>query len=272
MSRITDAFTRERERGARALVPYLTAGYPCLENTLPLLNALVAGGADVIELGVPFSDPIADGPTIQRASAEALEHGITLHQILDLVREFRKQSQTPVVLFGAYNPFLHYGLEQFARDAAAAAVDGVLIPDLPADEGDEVEPVLRAQGIDLVYLVAPTTPKSRKSQICGRGSGFIYYISLKGVTGARTSMQYELEQPLEEIRACTNLPVAVGFGITTPEQATTVARHADGGVVGSARIVVIKKNSDAKDQTTKITELIRSLKQATEQVESAAGR
>lgn len=263
MSRISETFSRLREQGARAVIPYLTSGFPTQADTLPLLSTLVTAGADIIELGVPFSDPIADGPTIQRASAEALKLGITMKDILQIVRQFRAQHNTPVVLFGAYNPFLHFGLENFADAAQAAGVDGVLIPDLPADEGDEVEPVLRARGLDLVYLVAPTTPVSRKAQICGRGSGFIYYISLKGVTGARAALHYELEQPIAEIRACTKLPVVVGFGITTPEQAATVAQHADGIAIGSALIDIIEKNAGSPELLPNVERFIRSLKEAT---------
>ena len=272
MSRIETTFARVREQGSRALIPYLTAGYPAKNDTVALLGALVAGGADIIELGVPFSDPIADGPTIQRASAEALKGGVTMNDVLEMVREFRKTSETPIVLFGAYNPFLHYGLEKFAADASKAGVDGVLIPDLPAEEGDEAEPVLRRHGIDLIYLVAPTTPASRKAQICGRGSGFIYYISLKGVTGARATLKYELEQPLKEIRDCTKLPVAVGFGISTPEQAAVVAHHADAVVVGSALIDVVTKNADSPQLLGNVESFMRSLKSAIENLEAPAAR
>lgn len=260
MSRIAEKFRSLRESGSRALIPYLTGGYPHPDATLELLQALERGGADIIELGVPFSDPIADGPTIQRASTAALEAGTTLPRILEIVAEFRRNSQLPLVLFGAFNPFLHYGLEQFAKDASAAGVDGVLIPDLPAEEGDEVEPVTRKYGLDLIYLVAPTTPRERKSEICRHGSGFLYYISLKGVTGARTSITYELEQPLQEIRQCSDLPVAVGFGISTPEQAVTVARWADGVVVGSALIDVIARAGDAAPREAET--FLRSIRNA----------
>lgn len=241
MSRIAEKFRTLRESGSRALIPYLTGGYPTPAATLGLLQALERGGASIIELGVPFSDPVADGPTIQRASTAALDAGTTLSKLLQIVTEFRNTSEIPLVLFGAYNPFFHYGLERFAKEASAAGVDGVLIPDLPSEEGDEVEPVFRQFGLDLIYLIAPTTPRGRKSQICKRGSGFLYYISLKGVTGARSDLTYELEEPLQEIRDCTDLPVAVGFGISTPEQAVTVARWADGIVVGSALIDVVSQ-------------------------------
>lgn len=263
MSRISKTFESLKSTGCRAIIPYLTAGFPTPEHTVSLLQALEAGGADVIELGVPFSDPIADGPTIQRASAVALEHGVTVPWVLKTLQEFRATgSEVPVVLFGAYNPLFHYGLEKFATDAAQAGADGVLIADLPADEGDEVEPVLAKAGLDLIYLVAPTTPRERKKQICNRGSGFIYYISVKGVTGARAELSYQLDQPLEEIRACSELPVAVGFGISTPAQAAAVAQVADGIIVGSALIDLVQRKAEDADLLKEVAAYIRSLKDA----------
>lgn len=262
MTRIEKKFTELRSRGGRALIPYLTAGFPKPDATLQLLRALERGGCDIIELGVPFSDPIADGPTIQRASAEALQQGTTLKSILQIVTEFRGDSELPILLFGAYNPFFHYGVEKLAADAAKAGVDALLIPDLPADEGDEIQPILRQAGMDLIYLVAPTTPVERKQFITSRGSGFIYYISLKGVTGARQSLDFELSQPLSELRAVTSLPVAVGFGIATPAQAAEIAKLADGVVVGSALIDLISKNRNEPDLMQKVEEYARQLKAA----------
>jgi len=259
MSRIHETFSALHQNGRRALIPYLTAGFPEPGETVALLRGLQAGGADIIELGVPFSDPIADGPTIQRASTHALEKGTTLKDILAAVREFRVSSQTPLVLFGALNPFLHYGIEKFAKEAAAAGVDGVLIPDLPAEESEEIGAALHAQGLDLIHLVAPTTSRVRKSEICKTAAGFIYYISLKGVTGARTDITYELEEPLQEIRACTDLPVAVGFGISTPEQAVTVAKWADGIIIGSALIdLLFKTETDRAGAAEKFMRSIRT--------------
>lgn len=261
MSRIAETFAALRASNKRALIPYLTAGFPNLNSTGGLLHALVRGGADIIELGVPFSDPIADGPTIQRASTEALRAGTTLPAVLQMVRQFRTtNADTPVVLFGAYNPFFHYGLERLAEDLAAAGADALLIPDVPAEEGAEVEPILRGAGLDLIYLVAPTTPMARKREICAHGSGFIYYISLKGVTGARTNLTLDLHQPLSELREATDLPIAVGFGIGTPEQATAVARSADGVVVGSALIDLIFRNSDSPELEKLVEDYMRSMK------------
>ncbi|MBX7245261.1 MAG: tryptophan synthase subunit alpha [Candidatus Sumerlaeaceae bacterium] len=260
MNRIDKVFAELKERGEAALIPYLTAGFPNLEATLPLLRALVRGGADVIELGVPFSDPVADGPTIQRSSSEALAAGTTFPKILEIVKQFRAESETPIVLFGAYNPFFHYGMEKAARDAATVGVDAFLIPDLPADEGTEAEPAIREAGLYLIYLIAPTTPPDRVKFICSRGSGFLYYISVKGVTGARTSVSLELEKPLAQVHAATKLPVAVGFGIGTPEQAAQVGRLAEGVVVGSALVDLVGKNRDAADRDQKVEEYIRSMK------------
>ncbi len=247
MSRLSEKFAELRARGERGLIPYLTAGYPRPENTVDLLRSLERGGADVIELGVPFSDPLADGPTIQAASSVALDQDVNLPMILKMVREFRDSgSETPIVLFGAYNPYFHYGLEKFAADAKEAGADGVLIADLPADESGEAAPILKAAGLDLICLIAPTSNQERKKFICERGSGFLYYISLKGVTGARQNLSFELGDSINEIRACTDLPVAVGFGISTPEQAAQVGEWADAVVVGSALIDLITRNAEGE--------------------------
>lgn len=263
MSRIASTFAALRARRARALVPYLTAGFPTSAHTVPLLHALVRGGADVIELGVPFSDPIADGPTIQRASVESLKNGTSLAGILQSVREFRlTDTATPIVLFGAYNPFLRYGFDKLPADAAAAGVDGLLIADLPADEAPEILPAVRAAGLDLIHLIAPTTPAARKAEIAATASGFIYYISLKGVTGARTDLTADLAVPMAEIRAATDLPVAVGFGISTPAQAATVGALADGVVVGSALIDLIFKNADGGELESLVEKFMSDMKAA----------
>ena len=273
MNRITKAFERTRAGDEKALIPYLTAGFPAPSRTVALLRALVRGGADIIELGVPFSDPIADGPTIQRACAEALEAGTSLEVILHLLKQFReKDTVTPIVLFGAYNPFFHYGMERFARDASESGADALLIPDLPAEEAGEVIPVADAAGLCLIQLVAPTTPADRKAQIARQASGFVYYVSLKGVTGARTDMRFELEKPLAELRAATTLPVAVGFGIATPDQAGLVARVADAVVVGSALVDLASRNREAPDLEEQVEAYIRSMKEAVRRSSSGTAR
>jgi len=274
MSRLSEKFATLRSRGERALIPYLTAGYPSPAHTVQLLQSLEEGGADVIELGVPFSDPLADGPTIQAASSVALDHGVTLPQILEMVREFRKTgSETPIVLFGAYNPYFHYGLERFANDAKEAGADAVLIADLPVEEADEAAPILKAAGLDLICLIAPTSNLERKRIICEHGSGFLYYISVKGVTGARQNLSFELEETISEIKSCTDLPVAVGFGISTAAQAKQVGEWADGVVVGSALIDLITRNSQGADNVlySAVAGYMRELKEALPTGEVKAG-
>jgi tryptophan synthase alpha chain len=271
MSRINEAFNRARESGSHALMPYLTAGFPVLNQTTRILHALVEGGADIIELGVPFSDPVADGPTIQRASSRALQNGTTVSGVLQMVRDFRKTNRhTPIILFGAFNPFLNYGLEKLVADAAEAGADGFLIPDVPLEENDEIVPLLKAKGLDLIPLVAPTSTPDRQRRICENASGFIYYISIKGVTGARSDISFELGGVMNQLRECTSLPLAVGFGISTPKQAAEVATCADGIVVGSALIDLIQKNESNPEIFRLITDYMRSLKNAISGTPNAA--
>ena len=227
-------FAARRAEGRAALVVYATAGYPRPEAGLEVLVALADAGTDVLELGVPFSDPLADGPTIQRASFEAIEHGVDLAWTLDLLRRFRAERETPVVIFSYLNPILDYGVERFLADAAAAGADGVLVTDLPVGGDPELERTLASSPLDLIRLVAPTTSPERVRTIAAAASGFLYYVSRTGVTGARSELAAGLEAEVAAVRAATELPVAVGFGISTPEQAATVARLADGVVVGSA--------------------------------------
>ncbi|HUH13569.1 MAG TPA: tryptophan synthase subunit alpha [Longimicrobiales bacterium] len=230
-----------RRAGRRALIPYLTAGFPRREDTLPLLDSLAAAGADVLELGVPFSDPLADGPTIQRASQRALDGGATPAWVLETLAAFRRGHDTPVVLFTYLNPILAYGPERFLTDAAEAGADGLLLTDLPVGSDPELEGLIEASPLALVRLVAPTTPRERALEIAHRSQGFLYYVSRTGVTGARAELRDALTAEVETLRSATDLPIAVGFGISTPEQAATVARVADGVVVGSALIDVIER-------------------------------
>jgi tryptophan synthase alpha chain len=230
------AFAACREQERAALVLYVTAGHPDRERGLDVLLALADAGADVIELGVPFSDPLADGPTIQLSSFQAIERGVDLRWTLELLARFRELRSTPVVLFSYLNPIYRYGVEAFARDAAAAGAAGVLLTDLPAGADPEVEDQLRGAGLDLIRLVAPTSTPERVRQIAAAGSGFLYYVSRTGVTGARQELEAGLEREVRELRAATDLPIAVGFGISTPEQARAVARFADGVIVGSALV------------------------------------
>lgn len=233
---IAEAFAARRAQGRPALVPYVTAGHPAKDATVGVLRAIAEAGADVIELGIPFSDPLADGPTIQRSSFQSLEAGTTVKRVLADLATFRSGTPTPVVLFTYLNPVLRYGVDAFLRDAEAAGAAGVLLTDLPAGSDPGLEAKVIDSPLDLVRLVAPTTPLERVPDVARGGSGFLYYISRTGVTGARDELPPELEREVRAVRAAVDLPVAVGFGISTPEQAARVGALADGVVVGSALV------------------------------------
>jgi tryptophan synthase alpha chain len=235
-SRISQRFATRKAENRGVLVPYITAGFPTVETTVPLMIGLADAGAEVIELGIPFSDPLADGPTIQASSFRALENGVTVPGVLAMLREFRQQRDTPVVLFTYLNPVHHYGLKRFCADAAEAGADGVLLTDLPAGSDPELEGALGEAGLDLIRLLAPTTAPQRIPLVANGARGFLYYISRTGVTGARAELRAELAGEVERLREAVGLPVAVGFGISSPDQAATVAGVADGVVVGSALI------------------------------------
>lgn len=233
---ITHVFADRRRDGRPALVPYVTAGHPEAGCTVEVLDALADSGADVLELGIPFSDPLADGPTIQRSSFLSLRNGTTVERVLRDLEAFRALRATPVVLFTYLNPILRYGFERFLADAVAAGASGLLLTDLPAGSDAKLERAVADSPLDLIRLVAPTTPPERISEIARGGSGFLYYISRTGVTGARDELRTELAEELGAVRAAVELPVAVGFGISTPEQAARVGSLADGVVVGSALV------------------------------------
>ncbi len=258
---LASRFAAWQAAGRRVLIPYLTAGYPEPEATLPLLERLAAAGADLIELGVPFSDPVADGPTIQRSSQRALEQGIDLPWVLARLREFRAAHDTPVVLFTYLNPVLAYGAERFLADAVAAGADGVLLTDLPVGSDPALEEAFERAPIALVRLLAPTTPPARARPIAERAQGFHYYLSRRGVTGARAALPPELAGEVEAVRALSRVPVAVGFGISTPDQAAAVAQVADGIVVGSALIDALDRGG--ADEATRF---IASLRKAIDAV------
>lgn len=237
MSRIAACFTRLRAAGRKALIPYVTAGDPHPAVTVPLMHALVKAGADILELGIPFSDPMADGPVIQQACERALLHHTGLRQVLEMVRAFRADNDTtPVVLMGYLNPVEVMGYETFARAAAAAGVDGVLTVDLPPEEGGELMACLREHRLDPIFLLAPNSTPARVKKICAAASGFVYYVSLKGVTGAASLDTEAVARKLKEIRAVTDLPIGVGFGIRDGDSAARVAAVADAVVVGSALV------------------------------------
>jgi tryptophan synthase alpha chain len=234
-------FERLRSEGRVALIPYVTCGFPDADQTVPLLEGLADAGADVIELGIPFSDPLADGPAIQKSSFVALERGMTMRLALDLLREFRAERDTPVVVFTYLNPVMRYGVDAFCRAAHDAGAQGLLLTDLPLGSDPELERTFESSELELVRLVAPTTPPDRIAKVSGAGRGFLYYISRTGVTGARAELPPELTAEVKEVKARSQLPVAVGFGISTPEQAAAVAGIADGVVVGSALITKLEK-------------------------------
>jgi len=237
MSRLETRFAQLKKQGRTALIPYITSGDPQPSVTVPLMHALVAAGADVLELGVPFSDPMADGPVIQQAAERALKHHVSLHDVLAMVRDFRRQDQaTPVVLMGYLNPIEVLGYAKFAREAAAVGVDGVLTVDLPPEEADEFVPAMRAAGLDPIFLLAPTSDAGRIQAILKVASGFVYYVSLRGVTGAAHLDLTEVRRKVATIKSRTALPVGVGFGINTPEAAAQVAEFSDAVVIGSALV------------------------------------
>ncbi len=264
MSRIAARFGQLSVQGRKALIPFVTAGDPSPGVTVPLMHALVAAGADVIELGVPFSDPMADGPVIQRASERALARGVTIRDVLGMVREFRRDdAETPVVLMGYLNPIEVTGYEAFAEAAQAAGVDGVLTVDLPPEEADELVASLRRNGLDPIFLLAPTSPPERVRLICDHASGFIYYVSLKGVTGAARLDVADVGRRLEAIRACTRLPVGVGFGVRDAESAAAVARVGDAVVVGSALVSRVEQLADTPERIpAEVGDLLAGMRRA----------
>jgi tryptophan synthase alpha chain len=240
MGRITKTFERLGRDGRTALMPYLTMGYPEVESALELVPAIAQAGADLVELGVPFSDPLADGATIQASSQRALENGMTLELCLEQAATLRERgTKVPFVMMGYYNPIFQMGIETFAYRAAQAGVDGAIVPDLPPEEANGLRTALHTRGIDLVFLLAPTAGEARVRTVASLSSGFLYLVSLVGVTGARDSLPADLEAFVTRARSATHLPLAIGFGIGTPKQAARVARIADGVIVGSALIKTI---------------------------------
>ncbi len=262
MSRIQSTFDKLKQHKRKALIPFFTAGDPDPKLTVPLMHALVEAGADVIELGVPFSDPMADGPTIQRASERALKHGVTLHDVLDMVAVFRKQdASTPIVLMGYGNPIEAMGWETFSARCAEAGVDGVLTVDFPPEESHEAFAHLTKHGIDPIFLLAPTSTSARVERVAKQARGYVYYVSLKGVTGAGNLDLSAIEQKIPQLRKYINLPIGVGFGINNAATALAVAKLCDGVVVGS-RIVQEIENSTEKNAVANVSKLVRELRQA----------
>ncbi len=261
-TRIERRFEELAGRGELGLVAYITAGDPTLDASGRIVLALEQAGADIVELGVPFSDPIADGPTIQRASERALRSGTTLTGVLELVRRLRKSSELPLVLFSYFNPVLQMGVEQFAAAAAEAGADGVLLTDLPAEEAGDVRPALRAKGLDTIFLAAPTSTPERLKLLAESSTGFLYLISRTGVTGTREQLPEDLPALLRRVRQFTTLPLAVGFGISQPGHVSVLGGLADAAVVGSALVSEIERAATVDAAIAAISELVRRLKAA----------
>jgi tryptophan synthase alpha chain len=249
MSRISQCFENLKKDGQTALIPYVTAGDPEPWVTVPVMHALVEAGADILELGIPFSDPMSDGPVIQKACERALKNDVSLTHVLDMVKQFReKDSDTPVVLMGYANPIEAMGYKEFAKNAKQAGVDGVLTVDMPPEEADEFLPLMDKSGIDTIFLVAPTTSKERMAKIAKHAKGFIYYISIKGVTGSAKIDVTEVEAKLADLRSCTDLPLGVGFGIRDGKSAAAVSEVADAVVVGSTLVKCIEEHADKPEE------------------------
>ena len=259
MGRITEAFNRLQQEGRKGFIPFITAGDPDLATTEQLLIALSQTGATVIELGVPFSDPMADGPIIQRASERALKHGFGIDELLDVVSRTRKSIDTPIILFSYFNPLLQFGIDRLATTAKQAGVDGVLVTDLTPEESAPIAEQLRTSELDLIFLVAPTSTDERLELIAKRASGFIYAVSRAGVTGTRETVSAEAEKLVNRVRKFSNLPVAVGFGISNRDQVIDVQRYADAVVVGSAIVLELERVAGEADVSSRIADFVRNL-------------
>jgi tryptophan synthase alpha chain len=260
MSRIADRFRMLRARGEKALIPFVTAGDPDLATTELLMPALALAGADAIELGVPFSDPMAEGPTIQRSSERALRSGASLRKVLQLVERVRPNVGVPIVLMGYANNFLAMGEQEFAAAAASVGVDGLIAVDLPPEEGETLHDALRARGVDPILLAAPTTQPERLEMLAKRTGGFLYFVSLTGTTGARQALSESLEREVRAVRAVSDVPVCVGFGVSTPEHAARIAAFADGVVVGSAVVERIERAGSRDAAIEAVSAFVEELK------------
>jgi len=268
MSRIANCFNELKEKNRKGLIPFIVAGDPQPEFTLPLMNALVDGGADLIELGVPFSDPMADGPVIQRGSERALVHDTSLHDVISMVVDFRKENkQTPVILMGYLNPVEVMGYETFAKAASEAGVDGALIVDMPPEEAGQLKEIMAKYDIDLIFLISPTTNVERQKYISKMASGFLYYVSLKGVTGSNRLDINSVQESLTTIKQHSNLPVGVGFGIRDPESAANVAKMCDAVVIGSPIVELVGDLDDDSAASIKsISTYLSTMRQAIDAV------
>lgn len=258
-SRISAAFMQLKREGRRGFIPFITAGDPDLKTTRALVVELARAGATAVELGVPFSDPVADGPTIQRSSERALRRNVGLEDVLSVVADARRETDVPVVLFGYFNPVLQFGVERFAEESARAGADAVLVTDLVPEESADFNAALARRGLEQIFLAAPTTSDARLRSIAARASGFIYAVSRAGVTGARTDLSAEAARLVSRVREVSDLPVAVGFGISTPEHVSEVWTYADAAVVGSALVAEIEKHAGSADLVRRVGEFARAL-------------
>ena len=263
MSRIKNTFEKLKAANKKALITFITAGDPTVEISEKVLAGLPEAGADLIEIGMPFTDPMADGPAIQASSLRALENGMSLKGTLEILKNFRtKNSDTPVILMGYFNPIYKYGCDEFIRDAGAAGADGLIIVDLPPEEDGELRPQAQDAGLDLIRLITPTTTGSRLDTVLENASGFLYYVSIAGVTGTKSANIDEVGAHIRDIKEKTDLPIAVGFGIKTPEDASNMSKIADGVVVGSAIVENMQKNQDDSNISAVIGAQVGALKKA----------
>ncbi len=259
MNRIEKRFKTLKGKNKKAFIAFLTAGYPNLSVTRKLILEFDKIGVDIVEIGVPFSDPLADGPVIQEASGVALKNNVNLTKILSLVKELRKYTQMPLVLMTYYNPVLRFGEQRLAKAAGACGLDGIIIPDLPPEEGHNFINLAKKNNLDVICFISPTTSVSRMKLIARRSSGFIYYVSLTGVTGQRAKLPFDLGRHIKQIKKITPKPVCVGFGVSSAQQVSQINKIADGAIVGSAIITIIKRNLNTKDLISRVSRYIRGL-------------
>jgi tryptophan synthase alpha chain len=272
ISKLDRTFAQLRQRGEKALIAYVMAGDPSLQETEQLVVELEQAGADIIELGVPFSDPIADGPVIQQAAERALRSGTSLRKILSMVTRLRVRTQIPLVLMAYYNSIHAFGPERFCREAAQAGVDGLIMPDMPPDEAGPLKGPAAAAGLPLIFLLAPTSTAERRTFVARQSQGFVYYVSLTGITGAKLPNLADVGKNVEKIRKVTRVPVAVGFGVATPEDAAKVAAIADGVIVGSAIVKLIAAHRQKPEMVKRVAEFVRSLKNAMREAQAKHAR
>jgi tryptophan synthase alpha chain len=263
MNRIDETFIRLREKGEAALIPYLMAGYPDLDTTGKLVLGFEKAGADIIELGVPFSDPIADGPIIQLASEQALKNGVSLTSVLSLASNLRQQTTCPLVLMTYYNPVFVYGIERFVYDAAENGIDGVIVPDLPPEEASLLEKAACETGLSCIFLLTPTSPPERMRLISQHSRGFIYYVSVTGITGIREMITEGISEYIRQLRLVTQQPIGVGFGISSPEHVAQISSIADAAIVGSAIVSLIANHLNEDNLVEKTSQFVAELKKAT---------